>query len=163
RWVVGTRAPSACLLAFCGCGFHAELAAGYQCPTGDCPAGQVCEAGVCVAAGDGGAIDAPAPGDGGIDPSLIAWWRFEDDAADGVIDWGTWQHFAATWDGERKRLFLDGSVVLDVPATLALDDSDIVIGADYHLDPTTGAPTGVFVQMVGALDELQVYDRVLSD
>ena len=83
--------------------------------------------------------------------------------ADDVIVWDDWQHFAATWDGATKRLFLDGTEVLSTAATLDLDGNDVIIGADYHLDPDTGAPTSTWVFVTGLLDEIRIYDRVLSD
>ena len=79
-----------------------------------------------------------------------------------VIAYETWQHFAAVWDGSSKRLYLDGELVLDVAAELRLDDSDVIIGADYHLDPDTGEMTSAFVFCDGRIDEIRIHGRVLS-
>ena len=80
-----------------------------------------------------------------------------------VVDFDQWQHFAAIWVGAQKRLYLDGTMVMQMPAILQLDDSDVVIGADYHLDPDTGEMTSVFVHIDGLMDEVRIYNRELSD
>jgi hypothetical protein len=265
------------------CKFDGQLVDGYQCPTGECPAGQVCRDGICVVDGDPPDAEPTPPGDTGVgdgpaedaspidapgELGLVAWWRFESSPQSGVEDatgnghtgsceasacpgqatgrigagydfagddyirvpgggdlaamtevtvagwvflrsavnqtplskpfhvsgaadvnswqyevdapaqgcltgpsrictadvvaFDQWQHFAAVWDGTDKRLYLDGTLVLDTPAILRLDDNDVVIGADYHLDPDTGAMTSAFVFTDGIIDEVRIYDRVLS-
>jgi hypothetical protein len=80
-----------------------------------------------------------------------------------VVVFDQWQHFAAIWSGAGKRLYLDGTMVMNQPAILQYDGSDVVIGADYHLDPDTGAMTSTFVHVDGLIDEVRIYNRALSD
>ena len=66
---------------------------------------------------------------------------------------GTWIHVAATFDGTTMKLYVDG--VLDasmtVPASVAINDLPLAIGGQ----------AGRFFN--GALDDVRVYGRALSD
>jgi hypothetical protein len=70
---------------------------------------------------------------------------------------GQWAHVAATWDGGRATLFVDGVELGSVEGVtmLAFDNSDIGIGADRN----NGAPDSWFQ---GALHDVCLYDRALT-
>jgi hypothetical protein len=71
---------------------------------------------------------------------------------------GTWLHVVGRWTGLSKAVFVNGMMVGERnPAAVAMMDvHDIVIGCDEN----TGA-TALFWN--GRIDELQVYDRALTD
>jgi hypothetical protein len=64
---------------------------------------------------------------------------------------------ALTWDGSRFILYLDGIAVHQEPApTFAWGDGPLTIGTDRDM----GANDDPFW---GSLDELRIYNRVLSE
>jgi hypothetical protein len=73
----------------------------------------------------------------------------------GYLDWGTWYHAALVSDGSTSRWYLDGAPV----AVSTRHDSSYgniaVLGSRY-----TGA--SATVRFKGVLDDVRVYDRVLS-
>jgi hypothetical protein len=69
-----------------------------------------------------------------------------------------WFHVAGRWDGGAKALFIDGVKVGEIttsPVSM-IDSHDLVIGSDEN----GGMPAYSFT---GRVDELQVYDRALTD
>lgn len=69
----------------------------------------------------------------------------------------TWHHVAARWDGQATALFIDGMRAASTPATIAeIDAHDAIIGADEN-----GGTPAYFWH--GAVDELELYDRALTD
>jgi len=68
---------------------------------------------------------------------------------------GTWIHFAATWDAGTINLFLDGAPVGMATFATTFDAHPWRIGADFN----NGAVTDT---LVGALDDVRLYDRALS-
>ena len=68
-----------------------------------------------------------------------------------------WIHVAGRWDGAVSTLFVNGAQVAQkaMPAVM-FDTHDLLIGADEN----TGAPA---YQFHGRIDDLQLYDRALSD
>ena len=69
-----------------------------------------------------------------------------------------WFHIAGRWDGQTKALFVDGVKAGERTATPVsmIDTHDVVIGGDEN----GGMAAYTFH---GRIDELQVYDRALSD
>ena len=67
---------------------------------------------------------------------------------------GTWHFLAGTWDGSVIRLYIDGALDAEMPCsgTLLTNDDPLYIGAR--------GGTGRF--LIGALDELKVYDYALT-
>jgi hypothetical protein len=70
---------------------------------------------------------------------------------------GVWQHIAFTWDGATARVYIDGSerAMQASASALTYDANNAYIGCDDN----GGGPTRFFI---GALDDLQIYDRALS-
>jgi hypothetical protein len=71
---------------------------------------------------------------------------------------GQWFHVAGRWDGSTKALFINGvkaGEVTNAPASL-LDNHDVVLG----IDENNGSAA---YQFHGKLDELEIYDRALTD
>jgi Tol biopolymer transport system component len=66
---------------------------------------------------------------------------------------GAWTHVVATYDGERMRLYLDGTERSAAPSQLAL------LPARHPM--TVGAKQGQWLRYRGGLDELAVYRRAL--
>lgn len=75
---------------------------------------------------------------------------------DGDVMVGRWQHFAFTWDGATKRVYVDGAERASGPSTMPLsyDANNAYIGCDDN--------GGLVRFFSGALDEMQIYDRALS-
>lgn len=73
-----------------------------------------------------------------------------------VITLGTWHHVAATYGGSTRRVYVDGVEVTFTTGASALsyDTMPVSIGCDDN------SPASGFFR--GALDDVQVYDRVLS-
>jgi hypothetical protein len=80
---------------------------------------------------------------------------------DNVFTWSTWQHFAITYDGSLKKLYVKGNHLATWNAALVMDGNDIVIGADYDLD-ASGNFAGAVIPIDGLLDEVLIYARALS-
>jgi hypothetical protein len=71
---------------------------------------------------------------------------------------GTWQHFAATWDAPstQLQLYVDGEPYgAAMFVDLTFDDGALLIGADVD-------GTSVFGYFPGAIDDLRVYNRALD-
>jgi hypothetical protein len=69
---------------------------------------------------------------------------------------GAWHHFAATWDGTAKRIYVDGVLGGTETAVLADSAMPVLLGADID----HGAVDAFYV---GALDELCFWNRALDD
>lgn len=67
----------------------------------------------------------------------------------------TWVHVAGTWDGTTKRLYINGALARSTMAQVSYDSHDIYLGADEN----SGS---VALPFDGVLDDLRVYNRVLS-
>lgn len=69
-----------------------------------------------------------------------------------------WKHLVATYDGVEQTFHLDGSFFArrDADAPLVFDARDMTIGADENSGGTLALP------LSGMLDEILIYDRVLS-
>jgi hypothetical protein len=80
-------------------------------------------------------------------------------SAPGAIVLGTWQHLAGSFDGTMTRLYVGGALVaMRTDARQVMYDThEMRIGCD---DNGTGGIDGLFA---GALDDVQIYDRALSD
>jgi len=76
---------------------------------------------------------------------------------DNTLAMSTWTHFAVTYDGAIKRLYLDGVEVANgaIATPLTYDVQNMFIGCDNN--------SGTLVERCnGAIDELQVYNRALT-
>jgi hypothetical protein len=79
-------------------------------------------------------------------------------SAGGNINDGQWHHLAATYDGSEMRVYVDGvleNTSTDYSGLLPLDTFPVWIGKHYDSANTSG-------YFNGAIDEVQIYDRVLS-
>lgn len=71
-----------------------------------------------------------------------------------VLD--TWHAYAASWDGAMKRLYRDGVLIGFESATIAASPESVYVGEDVDFGTAT-------FFLIGALDELRIYDRALTD
>jgi len=71
------------------------------------------------------------------------------------VSFGTWHHFAGTWDGLTARVFVDGVEAASGPlmANLAFDSA-----FGLHV----GSSQGGSLPWNGRIDELRLYDRALD-
>ncbi|MDW8101023.1 MAG: LamG-like jellyroll fold domain-containing protein [Anaerolineae bacterium] len=70
-----------------------------------------------------------------------------------------WTHIAVTYDGTRRRYYVNGELDLDSTAgsgPLTSNDAPLGIGAD----PRSGYQTGFFYYFYGMLDEVRIWDVV---
>ena len=68
---------------------------------------------------------------------------------------GVWHFVALTWDGTRKRFYLNGSLRQTVTRAVSFDAHGMVIGGDYN--------AGSFVlPFNGYVDDVRLYNRPLS-
>ena len=72
-----------------------------------------------------------------------------------VLALGEWRHLALSWDGVRMRGYLDGALLIDVAATNMNDTQAVFFGADDN--------GGITHQLIGALDDVMIFSRALSD
>ncbi|MCS6910997.1 MAG: C25 family cysteine peptidase, partial [Anaerolineales bacterium] len=82
-------------------------------------------------------------------------------AVDGnaIIPAGVWTHIAVTYDGTRRRYYVNGELDLDSTASsgpLTSNNAQLGIGAD----PRSGYQTGSFYYFYGMLDEVRIWDVV---
>jgi len=73
-----------------------------------------------------------------------------------VVTANAWHHVAGTWDGTTKKLYVDGTMVASVAATLSYDTHVIYLGADNNNGTTV-------LYWTGSIDDVRVYNRVLTD
>lgn len=74
-----------------------------------------------------------------------------------MLTLGVWHHVAARWTGATTAVFVDGVKAVETTRpTSQLDNHDLILGADEN----NGAPMYFWH---GRLDELQLYDRALTD
>jgi len=76
-------------------------------------------------------------------------------SATGVVTANTWLHIACVYDGVENIMFLDGVRVASIPATGAL----MLLSGTLTLGQNE--PTGDVLN--GALDEVHLYNRVLTE
>ena len=71
---------------------------------------------------------------------------------------GQWYHVVGTYDGSMAKLYFNGSLQGQTPATFALDYGNypLIIGA-------TNQPTEWDGKLNGLIDEVQIYNRALTD
>ncbi len=81
---------------------------------------------------------------------------FDLSASDVPIEIATWHHAALVWDGSEKALWWDGELVAMGPGATRFDSNAVEIGAD--IDGTTW-----LAYFRGAIDDLEIHDRALSD
>ena len=68
-----------------------------------------------------------------------------------------WVHVTSVWDGAVASMYIDGVFVSEAALpTPGFDDNPISVGFDFN----AGAPGQYYA---GALDELRIYDRALSE
>jgi glucose/arabinose dehydrogenase len=68
---------------------------------------------------------------------------------------GVWVHVAGTWDGVTKRLFVNGTQVVEAARSVAMDGEDVVFGGIY----ASGQLTALFK---GRVDDARIYDHALT-
>jgi hypothetical protein len=81
--------------------------------------------------------------------------------SDGVVADGAWHHGAATFDGEKLRVYVDGKVqkqTADLKGGIATNGNDLVIG----MSPAGPAPAEGNRSFGGALDDVMIFDHALS-
>ena len=66
-----------------------------------------------------------------------------------------WHHVAIASDGTSVRAYLDGGLVGELPIALMFDPQPIELGADLD-------PTGLGGGVVGAIDDVWLFDRALT-
>ncbi len=71
-----------------------------------------------------------------------------------MIEADTWYHVVATYDGAVGRVYVDGDPVGEE----AMGGSSLQTAGDLHI----GIREGDERHLVGAIDEVAVYDRALS-
>lgn len=67
----------------------------------------------------------------------------------------TWTHVAGTWNGTTKRLYINGVMVASAASQISYDLHDVFLGADQN-------NSSLALPFDGMLDDLRVYNRVLS-
>jgi len=79
-----------------------------------------------------------------------------DDLYTSAVPLSTWLHLAITWDDTTKAIYLNGALEgTTTPLDLLFDNGEILVGCDQD--------DGVrFGHVTGLVDEIQVYDRVLT-
>ncbi len=69
---------------------------------------------------------------------------------------GVWTHLAMTWSPDGNRLYIRGALAEVSGVGTAFDDHPVILGADYDSGDQV-------LQMKGMLDDVRIYDRVLSE
>ena len=81
--------------------------------------------------------------------------------ADSAIVEGLWQHLTVTWDGDTVRYYTNGQPDGSQSFSGPLDTNDSNVGLGARPAPiANGGPTFFFH---GAMDEVRIYQRALSD
>ena len=75
----------------------------------------------------------------------------------GALNKEAWNHLAATFDGERLRLYANGVVIADVPDTVA-DYDDVFFVNPPTMSLVQAAVPGITQVGTGAIDELRVWN-----
>lgn len=99
---------------------------------------------------------------GGVSPDVVLFtttpnsttWEHIDHYLEPI---GRWVHLAATWDGRRKRLYVDGVLEAEADGTVESGAYDLLLGYDAN-----GDGGGAWLFFDGVLDEIRVYDRALD-
>jgi hypothetical protein len=68
---------------------------------------------------------------------------------------GAWHHVAGTWDGTKKRIYVDGVLVNSVDSSITYDTHLVYLGADQN-------GGSMALHWDGTLDDVRIYNRVLS-
>jgi hypothetical protein len=68
---------------------------------------------------------------------------------------GAWHHFAATYDGSYKKLYVDGTLVNTYSYTSTLNTNNYKVSFGKDLESGTA-------QYAGMLDDVRIYNRALS-
>lgn len=86
------------------------------------------------------------------------------ETATSVVPRGAWHHVAVTWDGSPKaenvRFYVDGASVAADPNP---GNGNGVSGPDASYPLTLGNSGDLMRDFAGALDDVRIYNRVLSD
>lgn len=84
----------------------------------------------------------------------------EGDIYSGTPDSNRWIHLAGTYDGSTMRLYVDGVQIGERSLTgnIRVDNNAITIGGEEN----GSAPQIVDGEFEGLIDEVRIYDRVLS-
>ncbi|MDX2023873.1 MAG: LamG domain-containing protein [Deltaproteobacteria bacterium] len=80
-------------------------------------------------------------------------------APDGALPLNTWTHVAVTYDGITAVLYTNGQKTFSsaVVAEMPPERGPVIVGGDIN------SASGVSELFVGSLDEVRIYNRVLSD
>lgn len=74
---------------------------------------------------------------------------------DTIYRLGTWYHVAGTYDGTTARLYVNGSEVKTLDASLTVRQSGSLLGVG---DDGSGGDAG----LTGSIDDVRIYERALS-
>lgn len=79
------------------------------------------------------------------------------DSAAGLVTLGVWHHLAISFDGTTRKLYVDGALRVEAggTASFAYDSHAVTLGCDDN--------AGVSEAYAGTLDELEIYNRALTD
>ena len=77
------------------------------------------------------------------------------------LEEGVWQHLAVTWDGATVRFYYNGALDASMAFVGSLQPNDDDLGLGGR--PSSLLQGGPVFHLAGALDEVTVYNRVLSD
>ena len=75
--------------------------------------------------------------------------------ASATVALDVWRHYALTWDGSEKRLYIDASMAIQSSGDIAFDGGEILIGADIN-NATVG---NLFI---GKIDDVRIYNRAMT-
>jgi hypothetical protein len=73
----------------------------------------------------------------------------------GIMEEAKYHHIALWWDGNEKRVYVDGLMVASSAATIEFTDGILSLGADFD-----GA--GPVAPLFGAIDDARLYNRALG-
>ena len=85
---------------------------------------------------------------------------------DAVLETGAWMHVAATWDGVTMRIYKDGIEVGSLAkggSAVAVDPTVSAAIGSQPSDAFDSDPSHVVKFFDGMIDEVQVYNRALSE
>lgn len=96
----------------------------------------------------------------GINTNQFVWESSDGDyvvlsAPQGFDPYEGWHHYALQWNGNRKRLYIDGQPTTSQPTNMLDSSLPFSLGADVDF----GVPNGY---VVARIDELRIYSRSLD-